>query len=204
MRDECTGIPSLDAGPLPERPDSLDGPFHGDWTLEVRRIGLRPAHEFHQPLGLFGSHCGYTLVKCPGIPISRAEVYTVAKVAHFHHPRAHAEDEHTFFLVLCAEFGDNDVQGGLGGRVQGGILNVEIVDEVKVGMTAGDGDDLLGLALQYKRHEKVEEVDVTGDIGLEQFVCNVVELLGLFASVEQTSLTSNSNQREVDLQFTNR
>ena len=34
-------------------------------------------------------------------------------------------------------------------------------------MTTGDGDDLLGLALQDKRDEKVEQVDVTGDIGLE-------------------------------------
>lgn len=117
MRDECTGIPSLDAGPLPERPDSLDGSFYGDWTLEVRRIGLSPAHEFHQPLGLFWSHCGYTLEKCPDISISRTEVYTVAKVAHFHHSRAHAEDEHPVFLILCAELGHNDVQGRLGGRV---------------------------------------------------------------------------------------
>ena len=34
-------------------------------------------------------------------------------------------------------------------------------------MTTGDGDDLLGLAFQYKRHEKVDEGDITGDIGLE-------------------------------------
>ena len=117
MRDECTGIPSLDAGPLPERPDSLDGSFYGDWTLEVRRIGLSPAHKFYQPLGLFWSHCGYTLVKCPDVSISRTEVCTVAKAAHVHHSRAHAEDEHTVFLVLCAELGHNDVQGRLGGRV---------------------------------------------------------------------------------------
>ena len=117
LRDECTGIPGLNAGPLPKRPDSLDGSFYGDWTLEVRRIGLNPAHEFHQPLGLFGSHCGYTSVNCPDISISETEVYTVAKVAHFHHSRAHAEDEHTVFLVLCAELGHNDVQSRLGGRV---------------------------------------------------------------------------------------
>jgi hypothetical protein len=47
-------------------------------------------------------------------------------------------------------------------------------------------------------------VDVTGDVGLEYFVCNVVKLLRIFASVGQTSLTSNSNRREIDLQFTNR
>ena len=170
----------------------------------MRRIGLSPAHEFHQPLGLFWSHCGYTLVKCPDVSISRTEVCTLARLAHIHHSRAYAEDEHTVFLVLCAELGHNDVQGRLGGRVYGRILNVKIVDEVKIGMTTGDGDDLLGLALQYKRHEKVEQVDVTGDIGLEHFVYNVVKLLRLFAPVEQTSLTSDSNQREVDLQFANR
>ena len=70
-------------------------------------------------------------------------------------------------------------------------------------MATGDGDDLLGLALQYKRHEKGEEVDVTGDISLEKFVCNGVKLLRLCASVEQTPLTLKSDQRAVDLQFTN-
>ena len=34
-------------------------------------------------------------------------------------------------------------------------------------MTTGDGDDLLSLALQYKRYEEVEEMDVAGDVGLE-------------------------------------
>ena len=71
-------------------------------------------------------------------------------------------------------------------------------------MTTGDGDDLLRLAFQYQRHEKVEEMNVAGDIGLEQLICNVVKLLVLFAPVEQRSLTSGSKQREVDLQFTNR
>ena len=92
---------------------------------------------------------------------------TVAKFAHVHHSGAHTKDEHTVFLVLCAELGHNDVQGRLGGSVQSRTLNVQIVDEVKVGMTTGKGDDLLSLTLQYKRHEEVEEVDVADDIGLE-------------------------------------
>lgn len=117
LRDECIDIPSLDAGSLSERLDSLDGFFYGDWTLEVRRIGLSLGHEFHQPLGLFWSHCGYTLVQCSDVLISRTEMYTVAKVARFHHPRAHAEDQHTVLLVLCAELGHKDVQGRLEGRV---------------------------------------------------------------------------------------
>ena len=70
-------------------------------------------------------------------------------------------------------------------------------------MATGDGDDLFGLALQYKRHEKVEGVDVTGDISLEKFVCNGVKLLMLFPSVEQRPLTLKIDQRAVDLQFTN-
>ncbi len=53
MRDKRTGIPTLDASPLPELPDSLDGSLYRDWALKVRRIGLRLGHEFHQPLSLF-------------------------------------------------------------------------------------------------------------------------------------------------------
>lgn len=34
-------------------------------------------------------------------------------------------------------------------------------------MAAGNGDDLLDLALHDKREEEVEEVDVADDIGLE-------------------------------------
>lgn len=71
-------------------------------------------------------------------------------------------------------------------------------------MTTGDGDDLLRLALQDQRHEQVEEMDVAGDIGLEELVGNVVQLLGLFAPVESTSSTSDCHQRDGDLQFTNR
>ena len=110
LRDECTGIPSLDAGPLPERPDRLDGFFYGDRTLEVRCIGLSLAHEFIQPLGLFGGHCRVHISKLSrDFNLEDVGLCTFAKVARVHHSRAQAEDEHTVFLVLCAELGHNDV-----------------------------------------------------------------------------------------------
>ena len=88
-------------------------------------------------------------------------------MAHIHHSWADTKEEHTVFLVLCVELGYNDVQGRLGGSVQRSSLNLVIVDPVKVAMTAGNGDDLLDLALHDKRKEEVEEVDVADDIGLE-------------------------------------
>ena len=86
-------------------------------------------------------------------------------MAHLHRSRADTKEEHTVFLVLCVKLGHNDVQGRLGGSVQRRCLNLVIVDEVKVAMTAGNGDNFLDLALHDKREEEVEEVDVADDIG---------------------------------------
>ena len=55
-------------------------------------------------------------------------------------------------------------------------------------MTTANGDDLLSLALQYKRHEETEEVDIAGDIGFEQFVCTLVKRFMLFVSFKQIVL----------------
>lgn len=167
MRDKRTSIPSLDAGPLPERPEISDGFVYRDCALEVRRIGLHLAHECHQSRHLFWSDCGYALVKCPDVSISKTGIRTIVKVAHLHRSRADTKEEHTVFLVLCVELGHNDIQGRLGGSIQRSYLNLVIVDKVKVAMTAGNGDDLLDLALHDKREEEVEEVDVADDIGLE-------------------------------------
>ena len=91
----------------------------------------------------------------------------IHKVAHLYHSRADTHEEHTVFLVLRVELGHNDVHGRLGGRVQSICLNLEIIDQVEVGVAAGNSDDLLDLALQDKREEEVEEVDVADNIGLE-------------------------------------
>ena len=88
-------------------------------------------------------------------------------MAHLYHSRAHTHEEYTVFLVLRAELGHNDVHGRLGGGIQSTYLNLEIVDEVEVGMTAGNGDDLLDLALHDKRDKEIEEMNVADDIGLK-------------------------------------
>lgn len=88
-------------------------------------------------------------------------------MAHIHHSWAETHEEHAVFLELRAELGHDDVHGRLGGRIQSTQFNLKFVDEVKITMTAGDGDDLLLLALQDKGEEEVEEVDVARDIGLE-------------------------------------
>lgn len=118
-------------------------------------------------MDLFWSGCGSALVKCPDLSILKTRIRTIHKVAHLYRSRADTHEEHTVFLVLRVELGHNDVHGRLRGRVQSTCLNLEIVDQVEVGMAAGNGDDLLDLALHDKRKEEVEEVDVADDIGLE-------------------------------------
>jgi hypothetical protein len=118
-------------------------------------------------LDLFWSGYGSALVKYPDVSILKIRIRTIDKVAHLYHSRANAHEEHTVFLILRVELGHNDVHGRLGGRVQSICLNLEIVDQVEVGVTAGNSDDLLELALHDKREEEVEEVDVADDIGLE-------------------------------------
>ena len=106
-------------------------------------------------------------MKYPDVSILKTGIRTIRIVAHLYRSRADTHEEHTVFLVLRIELGYNDVHGRLGGRIQSTYLNLEIVDQVEVGMTAGNGDDLLDLALHDKREEEVEEVDVADDIGLE-------------------------------------
>ena len=118
-------------------------------------------------MDLFWSGCGSGLVKYSDVSILETGIRTIHIVAHLYHSRADTHEEHTVFLVLRVELGHNDVHGRLGGRIQCTYLNLEIVDQVEVGMTAGNSDDLLDLALHDKREEEVEEVDIADDIGLE-------------------------------------
>jgi len=92
---------------------------------------------------------------------------TIHKVAHLYRPGADTHEEHTVFLALRVELGNNDVHSSFRGSVQSTVLNLEIVDEVAVGVAAGNGDDFLDIALYNKREEEVEEVDVADDVGLE-------------------------------------
>jgi hypothetical protein len=41
-------------------------------------------------------------------------------------------------------------------------------DEIEVGMTTGNGDDLLNLALQDQGDEEVEQVDIADNVRLGQ------------------------------------
>ena len=133
----------------------------------MRGIGCELAHECHQALDLFGGGCGSALVTYPNVSILETGIRTIVIIAHLYRSRADTHEEHTVFLVLRVELGHNNVQGRLGGRIQSICLNLEIVDEVEVSLTAGNGDDLLDLALHDKREEKVEEVDVADDICVE-------------------------------------
>ena len=99
--------------------------------------------------------------------LKHRDTCTIRGVANFYHSRADTHEEHTIFLVLRVELGHYDVHGCFGGRIQSTCLNLEIVNEVEVGVTAGNGDDFLNLALHDKREKEVEEVDVANDIGLE-------------------------------------
>ena len=58
MRDKCTAIPSVDADLFPGRPVSPDRFVYRRWTLEVRGIGRKLAHDSHQALDLLWSGCG--------------------------------------------------------------------------------------------------------------------------------------------------
>jgi hypothetical protein len=147
-----------------------DGFFRRDWALEVRRIGYQLARESHQALHLFRSRCGHTLIKRPDVAILKTlqeGIRTVRIATHLHQTRADTHEEHTVFLVLRVELGHNNVHGRLGGSVQSTDINLAIVGQVEVGKSGGYGNDLLGLTLQDKRVEEVEEVDVADDIGLQ-------------------------------------
>lgn len=101
------------------------------------------------------------------ILLARTGIHTVIKVANLHGSWADAEKEDAFLLVLYAELSDDNVQGRLGGSVDRSRFDVDIVDPVKVTVTAGNGDALLHLALLNQRDEEIEEVDIADDIGLE-------------------------------------
>lgn len=88
-------------------------------------------------------------------------------MADFNRSWADTEEEYTVFLILRAKLGHDDVQSRLRGTVQRTYLNVVVIDEVNVAMTARNSDDLLGLPLHDEGYEEVEEVNVAYDIGLE-------------------------------------
>lgn len=123
-------------------------------------------------------------------------VRTVGILAHLHHARADAEEKDTLLLVLHVVLGHNDVQSRLGCSIQTTDVNPNLVGHVDVGQTCGNGDDLLDLALEDKRKEEVEEVDVTDDVGLEQVCDNTLELLRLVGPDEHLSLTPGHPEQQ--------
>ena len=122
-------------------------------------------------------------------------IRTLVIVAHLHRSWADAKEEHTVFLVLCAELGHNDVQGRLRGSVYSSWLNLVIVDPLKIAMTAGNGDNFLNLALHNKRVEEFEEMNVAGDIGFKLFRCNIVQLLVLVGPSKYIALKTDQHKQ---------
>lgn len=146
-----------------------NGLFWSHWAFEMRRKGLELGKGFAQALELLRSSCEYILAeRSGGVVIGQEVIHTIRIVTHFHHPRTDTQEEHAIFLVLHVELGHDDVQGRLGGSIQATEIHFGIVGHVEVSRTAGNGNDLLGLALQDKRKEEVEKVDVADDIGLPQ------------------------------------
>jgi hypothetical protein len=85
-----------------------------------------------------------------------------------YHSQADTHEELTVSLVLCVELGHNGVQSRVGGRVQSSYLNLEIVDQIEVGVAAGNVVvTVLTFTFMTRGRGEVEEVDVTDDIGLE-------------------------------------
>ena len=86
--------------------------------------------------------------------------------AHLHQTRADTQEEHTIFLVLRIKLGHDNVHGRLRGSVQGTNIDLALIGQVEVGQTGGNSNDLLDLALQDKREEDVEEVDIADNVSL--------------------------------------
>lgn len=161
MRDECTTIPTFDTDFLPGRPHDWDCFFHRSCALEVRRIRRDLGHEPHQTLDLFWSCCWHALER---VRILNIEILTIRELADLDYSWTHTNKENTILLVLRIELGHDDVHGCLGSSVQSTCLDVEVVNQVEVGMATGDSNDLFDVALQDKWEEKIEKVDVSNHI----------------------------------------
>jgi len=133
----------------------------------MRGIGCDFAHELHHAFNLFWSDYSSVLAQCPDVSILKTGIHTVVKVTDLHHSRAETHEENAFFFILCIVLAYNNVHGCFGGSIQSTILNLETVNQVEVGVTAGNGDDLLDIPLFDKRDKEIEEMDVADDVGLE-------------------------------------
>lgn len=81
-------------------------------------------------------------------------------------------------LILRIELGNRHVQRSLADGVQRGVVNLVLVDKIKVGVARGEGDDLLGVALKDQWEEEAEEVDLACDVDLDGLLQVGFELLG--------------------------
>lgn len=151
MRDKCTTIPTVDTGLLPSRPDDWDCFFYRHWALEVRGVLLEFAHHVHQCFDLFRSGCEFALAEDPDVLMLKTGRLTTRSVTGVDHSWTNAEEKHPVFLVLRVKLAHNHVHGSFGGGIQSAVLDLVIVNQVEVGMTAGNGDDLLHLALHDER-----------------------------------------------------
>lgn len=74
-------------------------------------------------------------------------LHTVTAAANIHDARADGNKEDTLLLVLGVELAHDQVQGRLGGGVQGAEFHLVLVGQLEIGQARSDGDDLLDLAL---------------------------------------------------------
>jgi hypothetical protein len=164
MRNECTTVSFLNANSLPERNINTSSLFYWGKSLEVWSIFRHRLHEAFQALELFWRKVIYQSV------LANVSIRTMfdrrTESTDIHDARTNAHEKNTILLILRTVLGHDDVQGGLESRVQSRHLDVIVVDELKIGVTAGEGDDFLHTPFQDQGEEEVVEVDVANDVGL--------------------------------------
>lgn len=113
----------------------------------------------------------------------RAESLTLV-VRGIDHARTQRQGDDALGLQLCGVFSDDHIQRGLHGAVTHGKREAlgAIVGgpgDIRVGPARGNGDDLLGGALQDEREEGIDGVDGAQHVGVEALVHVVVQGLAL-------------------------
>ena len=83
------------------------------------------------------------------------------------HPRADGHEEHALFSVLCCELCHCSTQSSLAYRVRSSYFNIVLGYQVNVSHARGNGNNLFDTPFEYERQVKVEQMDVSKDVGVE-------------------------------------
>ena len=113
-----------------------------------------------------------------GLDRKSGSALTFRRLRSINSTRAKRQEGYTVLLVLRVELGDDHVQRCLANCVQGSVPELVLVHQVSVGVTAGDGDDLLGGTVEDQGHKEGEEVDLGRGINFEKLVHVFVQFLG--------------------------